>query len=113
MIYFKYFSVAPKIIKLKPPEIKYNWCIEYEVLGNPLPNLTWYKNGKIFTDTQNAYHDSSHDGIDNRTGCLVFEMTNGLHNGIYQLVASNVYGTESQSVEADFVKLSFGELCLI
>ncbi|XP_071166243.1 BDNF/NT-3 growth factors receptor-like [Mytilus edulis] len=102
-------SYAPKILRLSPPVRKFDWCIGYEVLGNPLPYLEWYRNGQRFNNTKSAYHSSSSDGIDNKTGCLTFEMTNGLHNGLYKLVATNSYGSASKTVEADFIKSSSGD----
>jgi hypothetical protein len=104
-----FFADAPRIIRLSPPEMKYNWCIGYEVLGNPLPELQWFINGKPFNDTPSAYHSSSPDGIDNKTGCIMFTMTNSRHNGNYTLVATNSYGRSRKSVDADFIASSSGE----
>lgn len=96
-------SVAPTIQQLLGPERDHHWCIPFSVRGNPKPELQWYHENEplqeqdyirtmIHLSTESEYH-----------GCLQLVNPTHIHNGVYRLVAKNMYGRDEKKVSAQFI----------
>ncbi|XP_061168828.1 NT-3 growth factor receptor-like [Saccostrea echinata] len=96
---------APQILVLKPPVQRFHYCIQFEVSGYPIPEISWLHNGQklVKKSTVYTYYSEQPEGIFKTTGCLTFEMKNAKYNGIYTLIARNEFGTAEKSVKADFM----------
>ncbi|XP_068609211.1 neurotrophic tyrosine kinase, receptor, type 2b [Brachionichthys hirsutus] len=95
---------APTIQQLLGPLRDHHWCIPFSVMGNPKPELQWFHNYRplleqdfihttIHVSTQSEYH-----------GCLQLVNPTHIHNGVYQLLAKNVYGQDLKKVQAQFIE---------
>ncbi|XP_053180965.1 neurotrophic tyrosine kinase, receptor, type 2a [Scomber japonicus] len=93
----------PKITKLSDAIPDHHWCIPFSMAGNPKPDLKWLQNGEVVTEgeyimtmihdvTEREYH-----------GCLQLDSPTHLNNGLYTLVATNIFGSDRKSVEAHFM----------
>lgn len=82
----------------------FHWSIRYEVIGYPLPNITWFKDGSPLVQNDVIYDRTTSRADAVVSGSLIFKMSNHLNNGNYTLVASNTYGTSNQTVSAMFLQ---------
>ena len=82
----------------------FHWSIRYDIIGYPLPNITWFKDGSPLVQNDVIYDRTTSRGDAVVRGLLVFRMSNHLNNGNYTLVASNTYGTTNQTVSAVFLQ---------
>ena len=99
------FTAAPHILVLNPPMMKFHYCIQFEVAGYPIPEISWLHNGKTLTKKSTVYtfYSEQPKPIYKTTGCLIFEMKNAKNNGIYTLIAKNEFGADERTVKADFM----------
>ncbi|OWF35254.1 BDNF/NT-3 growth factors receptor-like [Mizuhopecten yessoensis] len=94
---------APNITKLTQPKPNFYYCIKYEIIGYPRPEVKWYHGEKELVMTNNRFDDNENmNSINNITGCLTFTMKAPKNNGRYTLVATNEFGTDSRYIDADF-----------
>ncbi|XP_068190267.1 neurotrophic tyrosine kinase, receptor, type 2b [Antennarius striatus] len=95
---------APTIQRLLGPRRDHHWCIPFSVMGNPKPELQWFHNymplkeqdfiyTAIHVSTKSEYH-----------GCLQLVNPTHIHNGVYQLLAKNLYGQDLKKVSAQFIE---------
>ncbi|XP_018108712.1 NT-3 growth factor receptor isoform X1 [Xenopus laevis] len=98
----------PRILSLKEPVSRLEHCIEFMVLGNPPPILTWFHNGKTLREVD--FIRTEFYRQDNVTeGCLLFNKPTHYYNGNYTLVATNKLGVAKQTVYAHFLGQPFPE----
>ncbi|XP_076010430.1 BDNF/NT-3 growth factors receptor-like [Genypterus blacodes] len=94
----------PNITKLSDAIPDHHWCIPFSVSGNPEPQLKWMLNDKpvmegmyimtmIHDITEREYH-----------GCLQLDNPTHFNNGLYTLVAKNIYGEDQKTVKAHFME---------
>ncbi|XP_067938384.1 netrin receptor DCC-like isoform X2 [Watersipora subatra] len=72
------------IHEMKPFTVAKLTC---DIAGSPPPSFTWYKDGTQL--------DICHDAHMSSDGTLTLERVSASDSGLYQCMASNVYGTES------------------
>ena len=100
-------AVKPNVTKLELYEAA-TWMIVYEVVGSPLPNLTWYRDGavlipKLPNDPNQGIRDVRNNSSNNYSlsGRLEFpDPPNYIYNGNYTLIAENVYGSCNRTTHA-------------
>ncbi len=94
------FSAAP-VISLDNVTVGFDICLPYQVLGYPMPTITWQKNGETL--------DLPTVSIEDRPlliaeylirGCLSFLTHKHTDNGNYTLIATNIYGTSNNTRSA-------------
>lgn len=97
-------SVAPTIQQLLVPLRNHHWCIPFSVTGNPKPELQWYHENEPLQE-QDFIHTMIHDYTESEYhGCLQLTNPTHIHNGVYRLVAKNMYGRDEKKVIAQFIK---------
>lgn len=94
---------APTILELLKPMLNHHWCIPFTVTGNPKPEFQWYHENRPLLE-----HNFIHTMIDVSTeseyhGCLQLINPTHIHNGMYKLVAKNMYGHAEKKVMAQFI----------
>lgn len=83
--------------------LNHHWCIPFTVTGNPKPEFQWYHENRPLLE-----HNFIHTMIDVSTeseyhGCLQLINPTHIHNGMYKLVAKNMYGHAEKKVMAQFI----------
>jgi len=82
----------------------FHWSIRYVIYGYPPANVTWFKDGSPLVQNDVIYDRVTSRGDAVIEGGLMFEMSSHLNNGNYTLIASNTYGTGSQTIYAMFLQ---------
>ncbi|XP_014662367.1 PREDICTED: BDNF/NT-3 growth factors receptor-like [Priapulus caudatus] len=102
---------APQIVHLdEPVRCYFSACMGFKILGNPLPEMLWYRNGRLLevSDTlrsgSNLFNELLNVQTARISGFLGFRDTMPADNGNYTLVASNMFGSVNRTVEAILVK---------
>ncbi|KAM6959396.1 BDNF/NT-3 growth factors receptor [Aplochiton taeniatus] len=93
----------PNITKLSDAIPDHHWCIPFSVSGNPEPKLQWLQNEEPVTEgdyIMTMIHDVSEREYH---GCLQLDSPTHVNNGLYTLIASNIYGKDRKAVVAHFM----------
>uniref|UniRef100_H3BCE1 LRRCT domain-containing protein n=1 Tax=Latimeria chalumnae TaxID=7897 RepID=H3BCE1_LATCH len=97
---------APLIISLIEPEKRHDHCIEFVVRGNPLPTISWLRNGNGLQENDFIYTDI-YDEVPFLEGCLLFRNPTHFDNGNYTLLIENDLGAAKETVYAHFLRPPF------
>lgn len=82
----------------------FHWSIRYVVYGYPLPNVTWFKDGLPVVQNDVIYDHVTFRGDAMIKGGLMFKMSSHFNNGNYTLVATNMHGNASHTIDAVFLQ---------
>ncbi|KAF8795493.1 putative uncharacterized transposon-derived like protein [Argiope bruennichi] len=95
----------PKIIEIEGSK-NGHCCINYLVTGFPKPDRKWYFNNLLLRNPMilDLENSKTMENSYLTDGCLQCEITAQMEEGLFTLVASNVYGTVNQSIDAKFSK---------
>ncbi|XP_064422068.1 NT-3 growth factor receptor isoform X2 [Latimeria chalumnae] len=100
---------APLIISLIEPEKRHDHCIEFVVRGNPLPTISWLRNGNGLQENDFIYTDI-YDEVPFLEGCLLFRNPTHFDNGNYTLLIENDLGAAKETVYAHFLRPPFTDV---